>query len=267
MSRRRRRQFRRGIFLLPSLFTTGSLFCGYYSLIATLHGDYRAAALTIGIALVLDGLDGRIARMTDSQTEFGSAYDSLADVVAFGLAPAVLVFSWGLWDLGRAGWLFSFFYATCAATRLARFNVDSSADRRYFIGLPTPLASCQIAALAFYWPARVESLLLAKVLLALVALLSVLMVSKLRYRSFKDIDLRERQPSMLVLLVAMAIALIALDPENVLLLAATLYTLSGLVARLAVLVTRGERPSAGSSDAATTALKPSPSSSTDDPPT
>lgn len=218
----------RGIYLLPSLFTTGNLFAGYYAVVATLQGEYRLAAIALGIAMILDGLDGRIARMTDSQSEFGKAYDSLADVITFGLAPAVLVFSWALWDLGRVGWLASFFYAVCAAMRLARFSLQHGpSDRRWFIGLATPPSAGLLAALAFYWPERVDSLLLSRLALVLVLGLSLLMISRIRYRSFKDIDLRRPQPQTIVLLLAAAIALIALDPENILLLAAVIYVVSG----------------------------------------
>ena len=135
-------RLRRGIPLLPSLFTTGNLFCGYYSVIATLQGEYAPAALAIGIACVIDGLDGRIARMTNSESAFGEAFDSLADVLTFGMAPAALTFSWALTGLERIGWMTAFFFLACSATRLARFNVQAGGhDRRYFVGLPVPPAA------------------------------------------------------------------------------------------------------------------------------
>lgn len=228
-----RGRLRRGIYLLPSLLTTGNLFFGFYSIIASLRGDYRAAALAIGIAMLLDGLDGRVARLTDSQTDFGTAFDSLADVITFALAPAVLVFSWGLWDLRRFGWLAAFFFVTCGATRLARFTVQTStADRRYFAGLPTPPAAGLLAALAFFSPARLHVQTLSWALLVLVVLVALLMISKVRYRSFKNIDLRQRQPYTLVALMALVILLIAADPQWVLLLTATLYVASGPTERL-----------------------------------
>jgi len=232
-SRRAARQrFERGIFLLPSLFTLGNL-CGYYSIVSTLHGYYSQAALAIGIAIVLDGLDGRIARLTNSQTAFGSAFDSIADVLTFGMAPAALIFSWGLWDLKRIGWMTSFFFLTCAATRLARFTVQASQhDRRFFAGMPAPPAAGMLAALAFYSPARISTPGVTYFTLALVVVLSLLMISKLRYRSFKDIDLHRPQRYSIFALLAIIIWLIALEPQTVLLLLAATYTASGPVERL-----------------------------------
>lgn len=230
--RRRRRPLRKGIYLLPSLLTTGNLFAGYYSVVATLHGDFRAAAVALGIAFVLDGLDGRLARLTNTQSDFGQAYDSLADVIAFGAAPAVLALSWGLWDLGRLGWLASFFYLVCAAMRLARFSLHLSGDRRFFVGYPSPASAGLLAALAFYSPERVQSLLAARLLLVVVLLTAGLMISRFRYRSFKDVNLRRRQPAIVVVLLATVIALIALDPENVLLLLSVAYILSGPAEKL-----------------------------------
>jgi len=226
-SARRRRQLRRGVFLLPSLLTTGNLFAGYYSMVASLHGEYGAAAIAIGVAFVIDGLDGRIARLTNSQSDFGEVYDSLADVIAFGAAPAALALSWGLWDLGRVGWLASFFFLVCVSLRLGRFGTKSGGDPRFFVGLPCPAAAGVVAAAAFYWPVRIESLPTAQALLACLLAVSLLMVSRLRYRSFKDFDLRRPQTHMVIVLLASIIALIVLDPENVLLLMAATYALSG----------------------------------------
>lgn len=240
---RRRRPLRKGIYLLPSLLTTGNLFAGYYSVVAALHGEYRAAAMALGVAFVLDGLDGRLARLTNTQSDFGQAYDSLADVIAFGAAPAVLVLSWGLWDLGRVGWLASFFYLVCAAMRLARFSLHAGVDRRYFIGYPSPASAGLLAALAFYFPARVESMLGARALLAVVLACAVLMISRFRYRSFKDVNLRRRQPAIVVVLLATVIALIALDPENVLLLLSIGYILSGPTEKLWHRIARREAES------------------------
>lgn len=231
--RPRREQFQRGIYLLPSTFTVGNLFCGYYSLVATLQGKYEAAAVAVGIAIVLDGLDGRIARMTDSQTAFGSAFDSIADVLTFGLAPAALIFSWGLWDLGRVGWMTSFFFLACSATRLARFTVQAAHhDRRYFVGMPAPPAAGLLVALPFYAPVRLGSPTVTYVILALVVVLSFLMISKVRYRTFKDVDLRRRQRYTLVTLIALVLWLIASAPQTVLLLLAATYAVSGPAERL-----------------------------------
>ena len=241
--RPRREQFQRGIYLLPSLFTVGNLFCGFYSLVATLQGQYTPAALAVGLAIVLDGLDGRIARLTNSQTSFGEAFDSLADVLTFGLAPAALMFSWGLWDLNRLGWLTSFFFLTCGATRLARFTVQSSnVEHRYFAGLPIPPAAGLLCALAFYSPQRVTTPTVAYLILSLIVVLSFLMISKIRYRSFKDIDLRRRQPYTLVALVALVLWLISNAPQTVLLLMAATYCGSGPAERLWVQFRRPHRP-------------------------
>ncbi len=233
MTPRPNRRLRRGIYVLPSLLTTGNLFAGYYSIVSALHGEFRGAAIALGIAFVLDGLDGRIARLTNTQSEFGKVYDSLADVLAFGAAPAVLLLSWGLWDLGRVGWLTSFLFLVCAAIRLARFGVnDGKTDLRFFVGLPTPAAACTVAALAFYHPHALESLTLSRALLAGVVLVALLMVSKIRYRSFKDFDLRRRQPYSAIVILAVVIYLIALDPERVLLMIAAGYVASGPIERL-----------------------------------
>ena len=232
MSRRPPKPLQRGIYLMPSLLTTGNLFAGYYAIVASLVGDFRGAAIAIGIAFVIDGLDGRIARMTNTQSEFGEVYDSIADIVTFGAAPAVLTLSWGLWDLGRVGWIASFFYLTCAAIRLARFSVKAAdSDRRFFVGFPSPASAGLLAALAFYFPARVESIGAARGLVAIILLTALLMISKVRYRSFKDIDLRRRQPYWVIVMLATVIGLIALEPENVLLLLAIGYAASGPVER------------------------------------
>ena len=230
-----KQRFRRGIYLLPSLFTTGNLFFGYASVIATVQGDYRRAALFIGISFVLDGVDGRLARVTKSQTDFGSIYDSLADLVAFGIAPAVLVFSWSLWHFDRIGWLIGFLFVICAAARLARFTVQpSSAGRSFFSGLPAPAAAGLLAALTFFSPDRIVTLDAARALLAAVVVTAVLMISTVRYRSLKEVEFRRRQPYTLVALIGLAIVLIALDPPMVLLLLATGYVISGPVERLIV---------------------------------
>ncbi|NKB89773.1 MAG: CDP-diacylglycerol--serine O-phosphatidyltransferase [Acidobacteria bacterium] len=233
-----RRQLKRGIYVLPSLLTTGNLFAGFFSIVSALHGDFREAAIALGIAFVLDGLDGRIARMTNTESEFGKIYDSLADLLSWGAAPAVLLLSWGLWDLGRVGWLASFFFLVCAALRLARFSVHvGDTDRRFFIGLPTPAAACLFASVVFFWPTRLESVVLTRLLLGVVIVVSLFMVSKIRYRSFKDFDLRRRQPYSVILLLATVITLIALDPERVLLLIAVGYVVAGPVERGVVRLT------------------------------
>jgi len=221
-------QLKRGIPLLPSLFTVGNLFCGYYSVIATLNGEYAPAALAIGIAMVADGLDGRIARMTNSESAFGGALDSVSDALTFGMAPATLMFSWALADLERIGWMTSFFFLACSATRLARFTVQTGhSDRRYFVGLPAPPAAAMLAAMAFYSPAKVTAPIVSYGVVVMVVMLAILMISKIRYRSFKNIDLRARRPYPMVAVLAVGFALIASAPQIVLLLLASTYLASG----------------------------------------
>lgn len=244
MNRKRQatQQLKRGIPLLPSLFTTGNLFCGYYSVIATLQGKYAPAALAIGIAMVADGLDGRIARLTNSQSAFGEAFDSITDVLTFGMAPAALMFSWALTDLERVGWMTAFFFLACSATRLARFTVQAGGhDRRYFVGLPAPPAAAMLAALAFYSPAQVNASAVAYGVVAMVVMLALLMISKVRYRSFKNIDLRARRPYPLIALLAIGFAVVANAPQTVLLLLASVYVASGPAERLWLQIRRQKR--------------------------
>mgnify|MGYP001168929299 FL=1 len=226
-------KLKRGVPLLPSLFTVGNLFCGHYSLIATLQGEYAQAAVAIGIGMVADILDGRLARMTDSESAFGGAFDSLADVLTFGIAPATLMFSWALSDLERIGWMVSFFFLACSAARLARFMVHTgNHDRRYFVGLPAPSAAAMLAAMAFYSPTRVTAPALSYGVVAMVVMLAILMVSKVRYRSFKNIDLRARHPYPRVAIFAIGFALVANAPQTVLLLMAAIYLASGPIEKL-----------------------------------
>src|SRR3954463_16610444 len=147
-------RFKRGVYILPSLFTVGNLFCGYACVVYSTRGDFDTAAVLIGVAMVVDTFDGLVARLTNSQSAFGAELDSLADVVSFGLAPAILAFTWGLWPLGRIGWAVGFVYVTAAAMRLARFNIQtaSTMDKRYFAGLPSPVAGGVIASTVFMYP-------------------------------------------------------------------------------------------------------------------
>lgn len=240
--RKTAQRIKRGIPLLASLFTTGNLFCGYYSVIATLQGEYGPAALAIGIAVVVDGLDGRIARMTNSESAFGESFDSIADVLTFGMAPAALMFSWALSGLERLGWMTAFFFLACGATRLARFNVQSgSHDRRYFVGLPAPAAAGMLASMAFYSPTGVAIEVASYGVVAMVVMLALLMISKVRYRSFKNIDLRARRPYPLIALMAIGFALIANAPQTVLLLMASIYVASGPAERLWLQLRRQRR--------------------------
>jgi CDP-diacylglycerol--serine O-phosphatidyltransferase len=223
-----RRRFGRGAAILPSLFTTGNLFLGFWSMVKTLHGEYDEAAPLIGWAIVLDILDGRIARMTGTASEFGGELDSLADVISFGVAPALLAYAWGFSTVPRVGWLASFLFVTCGALRLARFNVQRHiTDGRYFVGLPIPAAAAQVAAWVLCVPAPLARKDEAVAALVLLVTFAFLMVSTLRYQSFKKLDLRSRQSYIMVLGIALALVLIALHPKLVLLVVASLYWLSG----------------------------------------
>jgi CDP-diacylglycerol--serine O-phosphatidyltransferase len=231
--RREPRRFRRGAAILPSLFTTGNLFLGFWAIIRTVQGQYAEAALLIGGSIVLDMLDGRIARLTGTASEFGGELDSLADAVSFGVAPALLAYQWGFGAMQRAGWLAAFLFVMCGTLRLARFNVQRHVvDGRYFVGMPIPAAAGQVAAVVHFIPeTRVERFEATLALVVMIAL-AFLMVSTLRYHSFKSIDLRARRSYIDVLGIALFFLLIFLHPEISLLAMATAYTLSGPATRV-----------------------------------
>jgi CDP-diacylglycerol--serine O-phosphatidyltransferase len=221
----------RGVYLLPSLFTLGNMFCGYACIVYAMQGQYETAAPFIGFAIVLDILDGRIARLTGSASAFGVEFDSLADVISFGIAPAILSFAWGLSPLGRLGWAAGFMFLTAGAMRLARFNIQSAAggDKRYFVGMPSPAAAAVPAATVFVYPAGLDDYRQALPALAMVLVPAVLMVSTIRFRSFKTIDLRTRRPYTVLLLIAAGIMLIATHPRWVLVVLAYSYLASAFV--------------------------------------
>lgn len=208
-------RFRRGVYLLPSLMTVANLFCGYACVVYSTRGDFDTAAVLIGIAMVLDTLDGFLARVTKSTSAFGVELDSLADVVSFGLAPAILAFQWGLWPLGRLGWAAGFIYLTAAAMRLARFNIQTGAgtDKRYFAGLPSPAAGGVIASTVFMYPWGLQDYRIAALALPVVLVPGFLMVSTIRFRSIKAIDVGWRRSYLALFLGAVAIALIASHPR------------------------------------------------------
>ncbi len=227
------RRARRGIFILPSLLTVGNIFAGYASIIAAGRGDFTRAAVLLILAAVLDNLDGRVARLTGTSTEFGVQFDSLADVISFGIAPAFLITQWGMVPLGRLGWVASFLFLVAGAMRLARFNIQAPTDRSFFVGLPIPAAAMVVATLVFYRPEPVTDPALSVAVLLLVLTLGGLMVSRLRYRSFKGLDTRSARQSFLTVgVLALLLALIAVNPQVVLLAVAILYMLSGLLPRL-----------------------------------
>ncbi len=224
----RSRRFRRGVSILPSLFTTGNLFLGFWSIVRALDGRIQDASILIGGAVILDMLDGRIARLTGTQSEFGAELDSLADAVSFGVAPALLAYLWALSMVPRAGWPAAFLFVVCGVMRLARFNVQRQVvDARFFVGLPIPAAAAQIAAITFVFPEPPSDRWLRGGALALVVVVALLMVSTFRYRSFKGVDLRRRRSYMTILGIALLFLLVAVHPEATLLAVASLYTISG----------------------------------------
>ena len=234
-----RRKLRRGIYLLPTMFTTGNLCCGFFSLIQSAHGHYESAALLLMLAGVLDGLDGRIARMTGTTSGFGVEFDSLADIASFGIAPAFLAYEWALAPFHRVGWLVAFLFVACAATRLARFNIQHAAsDKRYFVGLPSPAAAGAVASVAFGFPEPPTHLGASVLVATLTATAALLMVSRIRYRSFKNLDLRSPRSYLNVLVIVAAIVVVHAHPRSVMVIAA-LYMLSGPVAWAGGWLTRG----------------------------
>jgi CDP-diacylglycerol--serine O-phosphatidyltransferase len=215
--------------ILPSLFTIANLFCGWSCVVYAMRGELETAAPFIGVALVLDMLDGRIARMTGTASEFGVQLDSLADIISFGLAPAVLAYAWGLAPLGRLGWAVGFLFVTAAALRLARFNIQKGTDKRYFVGLASPAAGAIIASTVFYYPAGLASKPEAYLAVLLVLIPALLMVSTIRFRSFKTIDLRIRRPYTILLLIAVGLVLITVEPRIMLAAMAYTYLVSAFV--------------------------------------
>lgn len=224
------RRFRRGVYLLPSMLTLANMFCGYACIVYAMRGEFAAAAPFIGFAMVLDMLDGRIARMTGATSDFGIELDSLADVISFGMAPAILVFTWGLEPLGRIGWAAGFLYVAAAALRLARFNIQAgSHDKRYFVGMPSPAAAAVPAATVFAYPWGFQTASEALPVLAIVIVPALLMVSTVRFRSFKTVDLQARRSYSVLLFGALGLALVAAHPQYGLMALAYLYLLSAFV--------------------------------------
>ena len=223
---------RRGIYLLPNLLTTGAMFAGFYAVILGMSGDFNAACVAIVVAMVLDGLDGRVARLTNTQSAFGAQYDSLSDLLAFGVAPALICFSWALSDLGKIGWTAAFVYVACAALRLARFNVQlGTADKRYFVGLASPAAAGLVIFMVWaFTDFEVEVGFFTSGLAALVTLVAgLLMVLNVPYYSFKDINFKSRVPFVVILLVVLVFVVVSWDPPTILFAIAIVYASSGPV--------------------------------------
>ena len=221
----------KGVYLLPNLFTTGALFSGFYAIVASMNGHFENAAIAIFVAMVLDGLDGRVARLTNTSSDFGAEYDSLADMVSFGVAPALVVFSWVLDDIGKLGWFAAFVYVAGAALRLARFNTQiGSMDKRYFMGLPSPAAAATVAGLV--WAAteyQIDGSDYVYAIAAYVALVGVLMVSNVLYYSFKDVNLKEKVPFLILAGIVLGVGVISISPETFLWLLFLAYAVSGPV--------------------------------------
>jgi CDP-diacylglycerol--serine O-phosphatidyltransferase len=221
-------RLRRGGYLLPSVFTVGNMLLGFYAIVRGIRGDFAYAAVLIFGAGLLDSVDGRIARLTGTESDFGREYDSLADVLTFGAAPAWLLYYWGLQDLGRAGWLLPLFYVVCAATRLARFNVQTKVvDSRFFVGLPVPAAAATICSYLLLRPEAPETRGPLLALAAALPLLGVLMVSTFRYPSFKKVDLRQPWSYRWVLPIAAVVLVVAWRPSAILLAISAAYALAG----------------------------------------
>ena len=229
---------KKGIYLLPNLFTTGAMFAGYYSIIASINGKFEIAAISVFIAALLDGLDGRVARLTNTQSAFGEQYDSLSDLVSFGLAPSLLMYNWSLSSLstyhpimGKIGWLAAFIYAACGALRLARFNVQiDTIDKAYFQGLPSPAAAGLISS--FVWVAVDHGFTgqqLQFIVLPLTIIAGLLMVSRFRYYSFKTLPFKESVPFVWVIVLVMVFVLLTLAPAKVLLVVFSIYSVSGVL--------------------------------------
>jgi CDP-diacylglycerol--serine O-phosphatidyltransferase len=244
----------KGITIIPSLFTIGNIFCGYFSVVSSYRGNYDAAAIAIGVGWILDGLDGRIARLTKTTSEFGVELDSLADVLTFGIAPALLAFSWGLGGfegipgeitghVQTLGWIATFAFVICGALRLARFNIQSrkpteTSGKRYFVGLAIPAGAGIIAAVVHFFKTPIMSVGSAMLWFVLVLGVAFLMISTVRYYSFKEFDLATPQPRLTFFIAAMLIALIIFYSEPVLLAMAVVYVSSGPVAKLVQVVNR-----------------------------
>jgi CDP-diacylglycerol--serine O-phosphatidyltransferase len=237
------RKLRRGVYLLPSLMTLGNLFCGYACIVYAMRGEYETAAPFIGIAIILDSLDGRIARMTGTTSQFGLEFDSLADIISFGMAPAILTFSWGLTSMGRWGWAAGFIYLTAAAMRLARFNVQAAVgDKKYFVGMPSPAAASVPAATIYAYPAGFQHPVGAVPALALVLVPAFLMVSTIRFRSFKNLDLQARQPYTVLIGIALLFAFIFAHPPLTLVTISYAYLLSAFVEMIVTRVRHRHEP-------------------------
>ncbi len=231
-----REKSRRGMYIIPSLFTVSNIFCGFYSISSAIQGNFERAGILIGIAMILDTLDGRIARMTNTSSQFGVQLDSLADAITFGVAPAVVCYQWAFYQfenrlIDRAGWVACFLFIICAASRLARFNVQTTGtpDKRYFTGMPTPAAAGLVAAIIYHFPERIAGDIWAIAAVLIMLMLAFLMVSRIRYRTFKDMKLRQPRSYRTIVFIAVIIGFMAFDLKRALITISTVYALSGLI--------------------------------------
>jgi CDP-diacylglycerol--serine O-phosphatidyltransferase len=225
---------RRGIYLLPNLFTTGALFAGFYAITSAMNGRYETAVVAIFVAMILDGLDGRVARLTNTQSEFGAQYDSMSDMVSFGVAPALVMYLWAFSSLGRLGLFAAFVHTAGAALRLARFNTQlETADKRYFQGLASPAAAAILAGFIWICLEHQYSIDMVKyIAIALTISTGLLMVSNFRYTSFKSIDLKGKVPFFVAIAMMLGIAFIMAQPQTMLFLLFLAYAISGPVITL-----------------------------------
>jgi len=227
---------RKGIYLAPNLVTTAALFSGFFAILASINGEFEKACMAIFVAMILDGLDGRVARWTNTESEFGEQYDSLSDLVCFGLAPALIMYQWALVHMrdfglsyGRLGWMAAFIYIACSAVRLARFNTQIEvSDKRFFTGLPSPSAAAIIAGMVWMLAdldVSGKNIQIPAMLILLFA--GILMVSNVKYSSFKDFDVKSKVPHLAILLIALVFSLILIDPPKVLFGVFFVFALSG----------------------------------------
>ncbi|MCL1142427.1 CDP-diacylglycerol--serine O-phosphatidyltransferase [Shewanella gaetbuli] len=219
----------KGIYLLPNLFTTAGLFSGFYAVLSSMNGQFESAAIAIFVAMLFDGLDGRVARMTNTQSDFGAEYDSMADMVSFGVAPAILAYNWALADIGKIGWMAAFIYCAAGALRLARFNTQVGiADKRFFQGLASPAAAAVIAG-SIWSGSRygIDPTNISYIAAFITALMGLLMVSNFKYHSFKEVDWRGKVNFLVMIIIVAVFAVISVEPAIILCIAFYLYALSG----------------------------------------
>ncbi|WP_416307588.1 CDP-diacylglycerol--serine O-phosphatidyltransferase [Neptunicella sp. SCSIO 80796] len=220
---------RKGIYLLPNLLTTAGLFSGFYAVVSSMNAHFEAAAIAIFVAMIFDGLDGRVARITNTQSEFGAEYDSMADMVSFGIAPALVAYNWGLTEMGKLGWLAAFIYVAGAALRLARFNTQIGiADKRYFQGLASPAAAALVAGLV--WVGTDYNVVgndYSIIVAAITGIAGLLMISNFKYNSFKEVNWHGKVPFVAILVVLLIFVVVATEPALVLFLVFLLYAVAG----------------------------------------